>query len=255
MSGITGERSLKRRLADGEQLLGALVRMPAEDVVEMLGTAGLDYLVIDCEHGPADVGALRRHLVAAQLYGMPVLVRVGEAEPQLVLRALDQGAAGIIVPHVDDAAQAEAAVRRVHYPPRGERGFATYARAGGFGTVPGAEHLRRTAAETLLIAMVESAAGCRHAGEILAVDGVDGLLLGPADLAVSLGAAGDAGAPEVREAMREVQTETARSGGLRMDIVSSPDAARASLADGAGLVVYNLTHVLMATFTGLTLRP
>jgi len=81
--------TVKARLRSGEQLVGALVRMPCEDVVEMLAVAGLDFVLIDCEHGPADVLALRTHIALAQVHGVPVLVRPGEGEPGLVLRALD----------------------------------------------------------------------------------------------------------------------------------------------------------------------
>lgn len=234
--------SLKTRAAAGERLRGVLLRMPAEELVEMAGVAGVDFVLLDCEHGPSDVLELRRHIAAAQVHGVPVLVRVAEHDPQLVLRALDHGAAGIVVPHVDDAEGAVRAVRAAHYPPLGERGFATYGRAGGYGTVPPAEHLA-AAENTLVIAMVESAEGCEQAASIVAVDGVDGVLVGPADLAVSLRA--EAGSTQVREATADVHAAVAASGGLRMDIVGSQAAAQAALADGAQFVVHNLTAHLM----------
>ena len=80
--------------------------MPCEDVVEMLAVAGLDFVLIDCEHGPADVLALRTHIALAQVHGVAVLVRPGEGESGLVLRALDQGAQGIVAPHIESAAEA-----------------------------------------------------------------------------------------------------------------------------------------------------
>ncbi|MFC7743118.1 HpcH/HpaI aldolase/citrate lyase family protein [Nocardiopsis composta] len=169
--------------------------MPGEEPVEMLGTAGFDFVLIDCEHGPADVADLRRHIAAAQVHGMAVLVRVGADEPALALRALDHGAAGIVVPHVDGPRDAERAVRAVRHPPLGDRGFATYGRAGGYGTVPAAEHLRRAEADVLLIVMAESEQGCDRAKEVLAVPGVDGVLVGPADLAVSMGSPAGRTAP------------------------------------------------------------
>src|SRR4029450_12961263 len=104
---------------NGEQLLGVLLRMPAEEIVEMLGLAGFDFVVIDCEHGPADVIALRQHLGFAERQVLSVLVRVGTAEPALVLRALDAGAQGVIAPHIDTVGQATALVDSAYYPPFG----------------------------------------------------------------------------------------------------------------------------------------
>ena len=98
--------SLKARLATGERALGVLLRMPGEELVEMVAVAGFDFVLVDGEHGPADVVELRRHLAAAELYDVPVLVRVGSAEPALVLRAIDAGAVGVVAPHVDKIGRA-----------------------------------------------------------------------------------------------------------------------------------------------------
>ncbi|WP_280400478.1 HpcH/HpaI aldolase family protein [Nocardia carnea] len=242
--------ALKQRLAAGERLLGALVRMPSEELVEMLGVAGFDYVLIDCEHGPADLIPLRQHIAAAQVHGMEVLVRVGQNEPALIQRVLDHGATGIVVPHVDDAAQAAAAVHAARYPPVGDRGFATYGRAGRYGTASAADHLAADAAGTLVIAMIESEAGCRNVGEIAATPGLDGIMAGPADLAVSMGAAGPAD-PAVVAALQKVHTAVAGQGRIRLVIVPGAERARAAFATGSELVVINLSHVLMETFAEL----
>jgi 4-hydroxy-2-oxoheptanedioate aldolase len=205
--------------------------MPSEELVEMIAVAGLDFVLIDCEHGPADVVELRRHIAFADAHALPVLVRIGEGEHHLAQRALDQGAQGIVAPHVESAADAEALVRAVHYPPRGARGFATYPRAGRFGTVPAAEHRAAAAESTLVIAMLESPAAIRTAGEIVAVDGIDGWLVGVADLAAARGPDD----PSVEELLATV----------RRDLATSAETAAAAFADGAQLVVHNITHVLV----------
>jgi 4-hydroxy-2-oxoheptanedioate aldolase len=214
--------------------------MPADETVEMLGVAGFDFIVIDCEHGPADLIALRTHLALAQLHGMPALVRVGSAEPALVLRALDAGAEGVIAPHIDTAEQARALVASAHYPPTGQRGFATYGRAGQFGRIQPVEHLR-TAVNTLVFGMIESPLGVRNVAEILAVPGFDGTMVGIADLRASSIAA----EPDPSDAIEQVHKTAAQLGRYRMDIVSDLDQARASFRDGAQLVVYNLTATFM----------
>lgn len=239
--------ALKARLAAGEQLVGVLLRMPAEELMEMVAVSGFDFIVIDCEHGPADVADLRNHLALAACHGVEVLVRVGSAEPALVLRALDQGAAGIIAPHIDSAADAQALVDSVHYPPLGHRGFATYSRAGRFGLTDPGEHRQRLVEETLLIGMIESPAGVARAAEILAVPGIDGTMIGTADL----GASRTASDPALTDLVAEVHRVLASSSARRMDIVPGVDAAAQALAGGADLVVYNLAHTLMGHLADL----
>lgn len=241
--------ALRARLLAGERVVGGLVRMPSEELVEMLAVAGLDFVLVDCEHGPADVGLLRQHLALADAHGLPVLVRIGEGEHHLAQRALDQGAQGIVAPHVESPADAEALVRAVHYPPRGTRGFATYPRAGRFGTVTADEHRATAAESTLVIAMLESPAAIRDAAEIVAVDGIDGYLVGVADL----GAARTPDDPTVPELLATVHADPGTAATLRADLATDADSAAASLADGAALIVYNVTHILMAALRGLRL--
>ncbi|WP_240649439.1 aldolase/citrate lyase family protein [Streptomyces sp. Z26] len=243
----TPRRGLKRRLADGEVLRGALLRMPSETLVEMAGVAGLDYVVIDCEHGPADTVPLQRHLTAAAAHGVDVLVRVGSDEPALVLRCLDLGAAGIVHPHVDSRADALRAVAASHYPPWGGRGFATYGRAGRFGTVSAADHVAASR-ETLVVVMVETRRAVEDADAIAATEGVDAVLVGPADLAA------DCGFPEpgaVDRLVARAHCAARAEDRAVMAIVPGVEAGRAAEARGARLILFNTAQVLMDTFRAL----
>lgn len=237
---------MRARLAAGERLAGALVRMPCEEIVEMLAVAGLDFVLIDCEHGPADVGMLRTHLAFADAHGLPVLVRPGEDEHHLAQRALDQGARGIVAPHVESAAQARELAGALRYPPHGTRGFATYPRAGRFGSVTAEKH-RTAADDVLVLAMLESPGAIGRAGEIVAVDGIDGYLVGVADL----GASRTDVDPTVPELLATVHGDPAARGAVRADLAGSADAAATSFAGGAQIVAYNLAAVMMASFRGL----
>ncbi|GAA1429265.1 4-hydroxy-2-oxoheptanedioate aldolase [Microlunatus lacustris] len=239
--------SLKARLANGERLLGALLRLGTEELVEMVAVSGFDFVLLDTEHGAADVGELRRHLVLAQTHGVPVLVRVGGHEPALVLRVLDAGAEGVVAPHVDTPEQAAALVASAHYPPTGLRGFATYGRAGRFGLVSADEHARAAAERTLVFGMIESPAGVAAADAIVATPGLDGIMVGTADLRASSTPAD----PDPAEGLATVHRSLAAAGRARMDIVGSRAAAEASFADGAQLVVYNLTATVMAHLADL----
>ncbi|WP_367046833.1 aldolase/citrate lyase family protein [Streptomyces sp. Je 1-332] len=244
---LPGRRPLKERLAAGERLYGALLRLPSETLVEMAGVAGLDYVVIDCEHGPADTALLQHHLTAAAAQGIDVLVRVGTSEPALALRCLDLGAAGIIHPHVDDALDARRAVTSVHYPPLGSRGFATYSRAGLFGTVTAAEHVAASR-NALVVVMIETEQACAAAPEIAATQGVDAVLVGPADLAA------DCGFPDqdtVDALVATAHRATREAGRAVMTIVPGAEGARAAERAGAQLVLFNMAQVLMDTFRSL----
>jgi 4-hydroxy-2-oxoheptanedioate aldolase len=233
--------SLRERARGGERLLGALLRMPSEELVEMTAVAGFDFVLIDCEHGPADVTALRHHIALAQVHGVPVVVRVGENDRAQILRVLDQGAEGIVAPHIESGAEASALVDAALYPPHGSRGFATYGRSGRFGETPADVHLRRSLENTLVLGMIESPHAVAAAAEIIAAPRLDGILVGPADLAVASGPDD----PPLAEAIAAVHAELARAKSLRMDIVSTREAAEKSFAGGADLVVYNLTASLM----------
>jgi 4-hydroxy-2-oxoheptanedioate aldolase len=241
-------RPLRARIDAGERLAGALVRMPCEEIVEMLAVAGLDFVLVDCEHGPADVLALRQHLALAEAHGLPVLVRTPPDDAALVLRALDHGACGVVSAHVDSAADAERLVASAHYPPTGSRGFAVYSRAGRFGAVDAEAH-RRAAAETFVVAMIESPTAVRSAGEILSTSGIDGFLVGTSDLAATSGP----GDPPLDEQAALVRAAGREAGSARLQLAGDRAAAEAAWTDGAQLVVYNLTQLLMGVFSAL--RP
>ncbi|SDQ59237.1 HpcH/HpaI aldolase/citrate lyase family protein [Microbacterium sp. cf332] len=240
-------QSLRSRARSGERLIGALLRMPGEELVEMLAVSGFDFVLIDTEHGPADVIALRQHIAVAALHGVPVMVRVGEGDRGMILRALDQGAEGILAPHLDDDRAAADIVAAAHYPPFGERGFATYSRAGRFGETDAAVHRDWFLDNTLVMGMIESPVGVAAASAIARTPGLDGIMIGPSDLAASSG-------PDdlpVAEASAVVTAAIAAAGRLRMDIVGTRAGAEAAFADGAQLVVYNLAHSLMGHLRGL----
>jgi 4-hydroxy-2-oxoheptanedioate aldolase len=233
--------SLRERALGGERLLGALLRMPAGELVEMVAVAGFDFVLIDCEHGPADISALGQHIALAQVHGVPVVVRVGEGDRAQILRVLDQGAEGILAPHLESADDARALVDASLYPPEGSRGFATYGRAGRFGETTPEVHRAAALANTLVLGMIESPHAVAVAAEIIATPRLDGILVGPADLAISSGPDD----PPLDIAIAAVHAELARSASLRVDIVGTRDAVENSIADGADLVVYNLTSSLM----------
>lgn len=178
--------SLKSRIAAGETLLGTFLKTPHPHIVEVLGGAGLDCLCIDAEHAPFDRRDLDACIMAAQLRGIPALVRTPSNAPEQILNALDCGADGVVVPHVRTASAAREVVASAHYGPGG-RGYAGSSRAAGYGAKAMPDHKRDSAAKTVVVAQIEDVEALNEIDAIAAVDGIDALFIGRIDLTVALG--------------------------------------------------------------------
>ena len=178
--------TFRARLAARRSLVGAFVKTPSHQVVEVLALGGLDAVVIDTEHAPFDAGRLDAMLAVAHLARFPCLVRVAEPSRLLVQQALDGGATGVVVPHVDSAARARDVVRWCRFG-EGGRGYSGSTRAAGWGTRSIADVLSEAAATTTVIAQIEDPVALDELDEIAAVDGLDALFVGVADLTVGLG--------------------------------------------------------------------
>lgn len=171
--------------------LGTWVKLPIMEGIELVALAGFDFVVIDLEHSPMNLETAYRLIGTANHLGVAPIVRIPTLEAGIVQRILDSGAEGVMLPHVDSVEQAKAAVQAVRFPPLGARGVGATSRAGAWGAIPRAEYLRYGQEEVVLIAQIESAAAAAAAGAIAAVDGVDALLIGAADLSTSEGTTED----------------------------------------------------------------
>lgn len=189
--------------------VGTFIKTPALQVVELLGLSDLDFGVIDAEHAALDRGMVDLMLVAGRAAGLPLMVRVATLAVEPVQTALDAGAAGLLVPHVDTLDQARDAVAMARFR-GGTRGFSSSTRAAGYGTQAMGQALDAGDAG-LIICQIETPEAVAAAADIAALDGVDGLFVGRADLAVAMGAA-SAGAAPVMTAAAEV-TRIARAAG------------------------------------------
>jgi 4-hydroxy-2-oxoheptanedioate aldolase len=197
-------KPLADNLRDRDPVVGLIVKMPNPSLIEHAHFLGFDLVVIDTEHGLGDGMQLEHHLRAADSVGIKTLVRVGDNSPIDILRTLDAGAHGIIVPHISNAAEAHAAVTNAHYPPLGARGLAASTRAGRYSSTSMEEHLRRAAHETVVIAQIEDGEAVANTDTIASTPGINGVWIGPGDLSLSLGLAGQADHPEVAAAVRSV---------------------------------------------------
>lgn len=188
----------KARLQSGEQQIGIWNSIPQVNVTELLATCGYEWIVIDTEHSPAEVvDALPALQAIAGYPGVSPVVRPAWNDTVLIKRHLDQGAQSLIIPYVQDAEEAAAAVAATRYPPLGNRGVAGLTRATRFGLVEG--YATRAHEEICVIVQVETGEALDNLEDIAAVEGVDGVFIGPSDLAASLGYPGQTKHPEVQK--------------------------------------------------------
>ena len=191
----------KRRLAEGKLVLGLGLRQSRTVDIGMIARAcGFDYLFIDCEHNAMDLSTAADISVAALGQGVTPLVRVPAKEPFHSLRVLDNGAQGVIIPHVDTAEEARAIVDSLRYPPAGHRSISRASPLVSFETVPLDAFMREANDETLIVAMLESPGAIAQADAIAAVEGIDALLIGTNDLCAEMGIHGQFGHERVVEA-------------------------------------------------------
>ncbi|HTK45905.1 MAG TPA: aldolase/citrate lyase family protein [Patescibacteria group bacterium] len=195
--------TFRQRVLGGETLIGAWASLDSPASAEVMAKAGLDWVVVDLEHGAATEASLLAHLYALDAGGTTALVRPPSGERLRVGRALDLGAAGIVVPRLDTADQVREAVTFLRYPPAGQRGVALLTRGARLGTVNHAGVAGLNDDITGII-QIESPMALEAADEIAAIDGVDCLFVGPADLSHSLGIPGQFSNPTYQAALRKV---------------------------------------------------
>ena len=200
----------KHAIAAGRQQIGLFCNLPSAFTAEALATCGYDWLLFDTEHSPGDPTTVLAQVQATAPYPVSAAVRPASNDPVLIKRILDAGAQTLLIPYVQTRAEAEAAVAAMRYAPLGMRGFAGITRATRFGTV---ENYATSAHEELcLLVQIESKAALDEIEAIAAVDGVDGLFIGPADLAASMGHPGNAGHPDVVAAIEDAITRIKKAG-------------------------------------------
>ncbi|GGR60187.1 2,4-dihydroxyhept-2-ene-1,7-dioic acid aldolase [Deinococcus seoulensis] len=202
---------LKAALARGEFQLGLWLALADPYSAEIIAGAGFDWLLIDGEHAPNDVRSTLLVLQALAAYPVMPIVRPPIGQTHLLKQYLDLGVQTLLIPMVESGAQARDLVAATRYPPRGVRGVGSaIARVSRWNAVP--DYLHRADEQVCLLVQVESAAGLAALDDILAVEGVDGVFIGPADLSASLGHLGNPAHPDVQAAILDAVRRTRTAG-------------------------------------------
>jgi 4-hydroxy-2-oxoheptanedioate aldolase len=235
----------KERLKAGETVYGCFVRYPNASLIEVLGYQPWDFLVFDAEHGTIEPQDAENMVRAAELQHITPIVRVTTNQAPTILRMMDTGAQGLHIPWVNTAAEAEAAVRSVKYYPRGVRGLAGI-RAADYGLRGSyAEYIQAANQETLVVIHIETIDAVNELSEMVKIDGIDVIFIGPTDLSHSLGVAGQTQHPDVQAAMNRI-VEIVAGTNLALGImIPNVQAAQEWRQRGARYITIGFESLLM----------
>ncbi|MEN6567422.1 MAG: aldolase/citrate lyase family protein [Veillonellales bacterium] len=230
------ENKIKARLLGGRTVTGSFLFSREPACAEILGYAGMDFVLIDTEHTPATSSELVHIVRAAEGSGAEPVVRVRTNDPALILQALDVGATGILVPRVNTAQAAKAVVRAAKYGPDGERGMAGMVRAAKYGFIAGKEYRTAANRNIFIMVQVEEVEAVRNLDEIIAVDGIDGIFIGPADLSQSMGLSGQFEHPDFHRTVLDVISRGRKAG--KHVAIFCPGVADAKRWEQAGADIF-----------------
>ena len=243
---------LRRRLARGEVTFGTFLGAATPVTAEVCAAAGVDWVLLDLEHGAGGEEQARDVIPAAASYSVPAVVRVESSERIRAGRLLDLGATGVMFPRIDTAEEAAACVRHLRYPPDGDRGVATYNRMCRYGLDPAA--LDRSNDDVLGVVQIETRLGLEAVEDIAALDGVDVLFVGPRDLSSALDVPGQTQAPVYLAALERVLAAANGNGKAAGLLVPDGTAAARMSAAGWQFIAIGSDTTLLAAAVAAELR-
>ena len=227
---------LQEKLMAGKTVVGTWSVIPNPTVSNILAQAGLDFIIIDGEHGPIGLETAQNMIRACELEGCSPLFRVGDNNENLILRALEIGSHGVVIPQILNKREAKSAARAVKYHPAGHRGYSPFTRAGSFSPVN--DHAEISNNNTMTMFIVEGEEGISNLDEILEVDNIDVIYIGPYDLSQSVGCPGDITNPKVLSLMRECCKKIIDKGIVAGSFVKDSEYAKMLIDNGVNFLAY-----------------
>lgn len=235
----------KQALTEGKTVFGCWLGLADTFSAEVMGTAGFDWLVIDGEHAPNDLRSILAQLQVLEASPSHPVVRVPIGQTYMIKQVLDAGAQTVLVPMVDNADQARQLVRDVRYPPHGDRGVGyALTRAAQFSKI--ADYGTTADAQICLLVQVESIKGLENLDDILALDGIDGVFIGPADLAADMGHMGDALHPDVQDAIMGALSKIDAAGKAAGILSTKDEMTHAAIKAGARFVAVGADVLILS---------
>ena len=240
------ENILKTKLKAGKKTIGAWAQLASPFTAEILSSAGFDWLMLDMEHGPGDILSLISQVQAMKGSDSVPLVRTPWNDFVVIKRILDAGAQGILIPYVNNRAETEQAVKACKYPLDGIRGVAGSPRAAGYGQNIGS-YLQRANDEIFIMIAIETHEAVSNLDEILQVNGLDGVFIGPMDLASSMGYFCNPSQPEVQAAIQKVETKVLAAGKVLATTTGTWEQAQKLFERGYQMLMLMADGVSLAT--------
>lgn len=246
------KNSFKTKLRGGDQQIGLWCTLPGSYVAELLAGAGFDWMLLDTEHSPGDPLTVYAQLQAIAAYGVSPVVRPAANDITLIKRFLDLGAQTLLIPYIQTAEEARQCVAATRYPPDGVRGVSAVTRATRFGRVKG--YGKRAEEELCLLVQVETSEALDRVEEIAMVAGIDGVFIGPGDLAASLGYVGQPDHPDVKAAISDAISRIRACGKPVGILTSNSSYAKQCIDMGTTFTAVGVDASLLANATDLLRR-
>jgi 4-hydroxy-2-oxoheptanedioate aldolase len=238
---------MKEKLRAGEPAFGVSVMIPSPQIVEIIGAAGFDWVLLDCEHGTLTLESVELMAMAADACGITPIARPATRSPEHILQVLDRGVMGVQVPHVNTVAQAREVVAAVKFHPDGQRGLAAGTRAARYdahGSL--ADYVKAANDATLIAIQLEEQAAIDNLDALLQVPGIDVFFIGPSDLSQSLGHPGNPQAPPVARAIEE-SLRKMRAAGRTPGMPATAEKVRDALSQGVRYLYTHLPRLMAAS--------
>jgi len=221
-------------------VFGPFMKTTDPAFVEIAGHAGMDFVILDMEHGPGSLSEMQNLIRGARLTGALPIIRIGKLCEHGILQALDIGAAGIQVPMVSTAKEAEAVVKYAKYHPEGGRGVCRFVRAANYSATPRERYFPSANKDTMVIIQLEGCNVFEELDEILKVKGIDIIFIGPYDLSQSLGVPGQTSHPKVVEAMKNIVDKAKKAGVVTGTFTDSPETLETWKSAGVQYLSYSV---------------
>lgn len=241
---------LKKAITEKDYAVGTFLGVANPPIIEIMGYTGLDFVIIDTEHGPYDTMPMSDLIQAAECKGVSPIVRIADITHKEIQRAMDNGAEGIIIPCLRDIEDFRKVVDLGKFAPIGNRGFIK-GRGSGFGNEPWAtgtlvEYMENSNEKVLLLPQCETKEALDNIEEIVKIDGIDGIFIGPFDLSICMGIPAQFNAPEFQAAMDRILKACKDAGKLCMTFTSTVDEARDYIARGFDAVANSIDTIVFA---------
>jgi len=233
--------NLKNKIQSGQIVLGTWNTFQSSLATKVLASSGIDFQIIDMEHGPLSFTNIHDHVAASNYFGCDCLVRIPTASSTMSLQALDQGASGIVVPQVENAESANKVVKDIKFFPEGDRGFSPFTFSGGFTNENAKEHVQRSNAESVIVLIIESLEALENIKQISEISSIDVIYIGAYDLSKAMGIPGDIFNPDLVKTIEKASSVINSSGKIAGSFVpQNKEQLKLCIDTGLKFITYSV---------------